>query len=88
MSGKCRPTLSVARSEAWVHKGFVYSLDGEDTSEIRVDVRENGHDCGPDQSTMIVLRSLYGIVQSHGRREPWKVTYVELDIRSAPTGLF
>ena len=80
LSGQCGPTLSVARSAARVHKDLVGSLDGEDASEARVDVRENGNDCGPDQSTVIVLRGLYETVQSCGRGESYEITNVELDI--------
>ena len=63
VSGKRGPTLSTAGGEARVRKGFVRSLDGEDGSEVRVDVREDSNDYGPDQSTVIVLLRLRGIVQ-------------------------
>jgi hypothetical protein len=68
-SGKCGPTLSVARSATGVHKDLVGSLNGENASEVRVDVRENGHDCGPDQSTVVVLLGLYEIIQPYDRGE-------------------
>ena len=64
LEGKCGPTLSVARSETWIHNDLVDSLDGEDASKTGVDVRENGHDCSPDQSAVVILRGLYKIIRS------------------------
>lgn len=80
MSRKRGPTFSVARGAARVHDNLVDSLDGEDASEVLVDVRENGHYCSPDQSTVIVSLSLHGILQSCKRRESYETAYVELDI--------
>ena len=64
ISEKCEPTLPVARSATCVHEDFIDSLDGEDASEVGVDVGEKGHDCGPYQSTVIILRGLYEMVWS------------------------
>ena len=50
-------------------------------------MREGGHDCGPDQGTVIILRGLCEGNQSHGRGELHEVTRVELDVRGAPIGL-
>ena len=58
MSEKRGPTFPVARGATRVRKDLVGSLDGEDAPEIRVNVREKGHDCGPYQSTVIVLLGL------------------------------
>ena len=72
--------MSVARSATRIHKDLVGSLDGEDAFEARVDVRENGHDCCPDQSTVIVLRGLDKTAQSYDREESHEITDVELDV--------
>ena len=69
MSVECGPTLSVARGATRVHQDLVDSLDGEDTLEVGVNVRENGHDCSPNQSTVIVLLGLYERIQSCNRGE-------------------
>jgi hypothetical protein len=80
MSEKCDPTLPVARGATRVHKDLVGSLDGEHTSEVRVDMREKGHDCGPYQRTVIVLLGLYKIVQSCNGGESYEITRVELKV--------
>lgn len=52
-----------------------------------VEVREDGHDCGPDQSTVVVRRGLCERSQPYGRGELSEVTHVELDVRGAPIKL-
>ena len=80
MSGNREPTLSIAGSEARVRKDLVGCLDGEDASEARVHVREKCHDCSPDQSTVIILRGLYEIIQLCDGVEPYEITNVKLDV--------
>ena len=84
ISGKCGPTLSIAGSECSVLKRLVDSLDRKDALETRVDMREGGHDCGPDQGTMVVLWGLYERIQSCDGGESHEITCVELDVRGAP----
>ena len=88
MPGKCERTLSVAWSFARVHNWFVDGVYGVDTREVRVNVRIKGHDSGPDQSTVIVLRGLYERFKSRNRGASCEVAHIELDVLGAPKRLF
>ena len=72
--------MSIARSADRVHKDLVGSLDREDIFEARIDAQENGHDCGPDQSTVIVLQRLHETVRSCGKGGSYEITNVELNV--------
>ena len=78
-SRKRELTLSVVRGVTCVRKDLIGSLDGKHASEVEVDVREKGHDYGPYQSTVIVLRGLWdnSVVRWGG---PYEVTRVELEV--------
>lgn len=81
MSEKRGLTLSVAGSKARVHKRLIGRFNCEHALEVMVDVRENGHYCGPDQGAVVILRGLYGRSQSYGGRELHEITHVELNVR-------
>lgn len=44
----CKLTSTVAGGALRVHNDLVDGLDGEDALEVGVNVREKGHDSGPD----------------------------------------
>ena len=62
-------TLTKPRSKGRVHERFVDGFDCENTLEVWVNVRKKRHDCGPDQSTVIVLRGLYKRAQSQDKEK-------------------
>ena len=72
--------MSVPRGECHVLERLVDRFDRKDALEARVDVREDGHDCGPDQGAVIVLRGLWERDQSYSREESYEVTRIELDV--------
>ena len=47
-------------------------------------MRESGHDCGPDQGTVVIPWGLYERIQSCDGGESREITRVELDVRGAP----